>query len=114
MRLQLGESAWVVDVVAGRWAGVRAAGTRFSHSRRYPCQCCTSSHLTATPPAPHNYCSITAWTKGLPNVLPPMLLDASAPDSWGLEAGSCRAVFAANLCARCPLCLLPAAPVWWR
>ncbi|KAI3425255.1 hypothetical protein D9Q98_009023 [Chlorella vulgaris] len=42
--------------------------------------------------------SIVAWTRELPNVRPPIALDASQPGSWGLEAASCRAVFVANMC----------------
>ncbi|KAL4419864.1 hypothetical protein ABPG75_006962 [Micractinium tetrahymenae] len=43
------------------------------------------------------FASIRAWTRDLPNVRPPLLLDASRPDSWQVAAGTCRAVFAANL-----------------
>lgn len=53
----------------------------------------SSSQSPACPDA----CSIRAWTHELPNVRPPLLLDASRPDSWQVAAGSCRAVFAANL-----------------
>lgn len=41
--------------------------------------------------------SIRAWTQDLPNVLPPQQLDASQPQAWPAAAGSCRAVFTANL-----------------
>ncbi|KAI7844480.1 hypothetical protein COHA_001940 [Chlorella ohadii] len=41
--------------------------------------------------------SIAAWTRDLPNVRPPLRLDASQPDSWAVEAASCRAIFVANM-----------------
>ncbi|PSC75091.1 SAM-dependent methyltransferase [Micractinium conductrix] len=42
--------------------------------------------------------SIRAWGQGLPNMRPPMQLDASAPaDGWPVGPGTCRAVYAANL-----------------
>ena len=60
-------------------------------------------HLTILPTEqaldPGSAESIAAWAEGLPNVLPPAALDASAPPaSWPVEAGSCGAVFAANIC----------------
>ncbi len=56
-----------------------------------------ASHLLVGPLAPPHLCSIRAWTHELPNVRPPLLLDASRPASWQVAAGTCRAVFAANL-----------------
>ncbi|KAL4430347.1 hypothetical protein ABPG77_002153 [Micractinium sp. CCAP 211/92] len=44
-----------------------------------------------------SFVSIRAWTHELLNVRPPLLLDASRPASWQVAAGTCRAVFAANL-----------------
>lgn len=47
--------------------------------------------------AEDGFASIRAWTSELPNVRPPLQLDASRPDSWQVATGSCRAMFAANL-----------------
>lgn len=41
--------------------------------------------------------SIEAWGEGLPNVLPPLALDAARPGSWPLAPGAARAVLATNL-----------------
>lgn len=66
--------------------------------------CHASRSQPAPPPAQPNpscpalaSCSIAAWTKELPNVRPPLRLDASQPDSWAVEPASCRAVFVANM-----------------
>lgn len=42
--------------------------------------------------------SIAAWTAGLPNVRPPAVLNATeSPETWPVGAGSCSAIFAANV-----------------
>lgn len=41
--------------------------------------------------------SIRAWGEGLPNMRPPLPLNAAQPDGWPVEAGGAAAVFAANL-----------------
>ena len=42
--------------------------------------------------------SIKAWTEDLPNVRPPAVLDAAAaPEDWPVTAGSCAAVYCANV-----------------
>ena len=56
-------------------------------------RCRTAPPVVCSPPRR----SIAAWTRGLPNVRPPLQLDAAAPDAWPLAPASCRAVFAANL-----------------
>eukprot|EP00887_Chlorella_sp_A99_P002938 scaffold24.g2938.t1 len=45
------------------------------------------------------HASIAAWGEGLPNMLPPAALDATAPPaSWPVGAGAAAAVYAANVC----------------
>lgn len=41
--------------------------------------------------------SIAAWTDELPNVQPPLLLDAAQPDTWAVEDASCAAVLCVNM-----------------
>lgn len=47
--------------------------------------------------------SIEAWREGLPNMLSPAPLDASAPDTWPVEPASCCAVVCANMAHISPL-----------
>ena len=56
------------------------------------------THHSFTPLPAHPSCSITAWGQGLPNVRPPLQLDASAPAGWGVPGGACRALYCANMC----------------
>lgn len=72
-----------------------ASGTG-QHSARFAA---ALPHLTWQPSehAAEALPSIEAWAEGLPNVLPPLALDASRPDSWPLAQGAARAVLATNM-----------------
>lgn len=53
--------------------------------------------------SPDCFDSIAAWGEGVPNLLPPLPLDASRPSCWPLEAASCCGVLCVNMCHISPV-----------